>query len=504
MKYKVILVDDEQWIRKWLKKMIENSKQNLEIVGLFDNPVDALKYLKDNSVDIVITDICMPMMLGIDFIEEIQKEGIRSEFILISGYSEFDYAKKAFSLNILDYLLKPIEKTELFAVLDKAVDNIHKKKMNRMITDIAGYSIRSMLRNYINHENTDDKQLEELIYSNGNDHVKFLIGCVQKKNLTEMIDEKEDITNKISECFQKDRIYVIEKNKLLYYFFTIVDEKRGISDEDWVEFKLKKVFSEYDVLISKWFYLISELEDHLIELQKKLVNRNISVNEVKDRRIDVIWKDIIADIRSGSIEGIREKVQRLQEQCSTKNMDIRKYRIYFFEIIGDVIKILEETETPDSTAIIMEGYEFSILVSEYHNTDSMFAWLKEYVSKAAKYRNSQKGESVSDMIRNACRYIFDNYQNDISATEICSYYHVSNTYFSRKFKEETGINFSDMITNVRLDVARRLLENSTDSIREIAEKCGFLDPKYFSRVFVLKEGCKPSEYRKKMKKNEDA
>ena len=120
---KVMFVDDEPYIVEGLKVLIDWEKENFEIVKVAENGEEALKYLRENEVNLVIADIRMPVMTGIELLERVKSEGVSDAyFVILSGYNDFQYAKDAMRLGCLDYLLKPIKKDELLEILRRISD----------------------------------------------------------------------------------------------------------------------------------------------------------------------------------------------------------------------------------------------------------------------------------------------------------------------------------------------------------------------------------------------
>ncbi len=155
--YNVIIIEDEDIIRKGLMYSYDFASDNLHVVADFDNPVSALNYLENNKVDIIITDIKMPLMSGLDMINKIENRK-NYEFIILSGYSDFDYAKKAISFGVTEYLVKPLDHDLLKISLKKAINNLHDKQL---IQD-AKFQAKNLSKVY-QEIDVNDKLLEEII-----------------------------------------------------------------------------------------------------------------------------------------------------------------------------------------------------------------------------------------------------------------------------------------------------------------------------------------------------
>lgn len=155
--YNVIIIEDEDIIRKGLMYSYDFSSDNLHVVADFDNPVKALEYLENNKVDIIITDIKMPLMSGLEMINKIENRK-NYEFIILSGYSDFEYAKKAISFGVTEYLVKPLDHDLLKKSLNKAINNLHDKQL---IQD-AKFQAKNLSKVY-QEIDVNDQLLEEII-----------------------------------------------------------------------------------------------------------------------------------------------------------------------------------------------------------------------------------------------------------------------------------------------------------------------------------------------------
>lgn len=156
--YNVVICEDEDIIRKGLMYSFDFNSLGLMVVSDFDSPIDCLEYLKDHKVDIIITDIKMPMMTGLEMINQIEDRK-KYEFIILSGYSDFEYAKKAISCGVTEYLVKPLDHSLLEISLKKAISNLHDKQL----INNAKFQVKNLSKVYTD-VNNQDELIQKIIF----------------------------------------------------------------------------------------------------------------------------------------------------------------------------------------------------------------------------------------------------------------------------------------------------------------------------------------------------
>lgn len=156
--YNVVICEDEDIIRKGLMFSFDFNSLGLMVVSDFDSPIDCLEYLKDHKVDIIITDIKMPMMTGLEMINQIEDRK-KYEFIILSGYSDFEYAKKAISCGVTEYLVKPLDHSLLEISLKKAISNLHDKQL----INNAKFQVKNLSKVYTD-VNNQDELIQKIIF----------------------------------------------------------------------------------------------------------------------------------------------------------------------------------------------------------------------------------------------------------------------------------------------------------------------------------------------------
>ena len=536
---KVLIADDEQLICRMLTKMIDWEKEGLELLDCVYNGRDVLDAIENKRPDIVITDICMPCMDGLQIVEKAKEKGIHIDFIIMSGYKNFEYAHTALNLGVKHYLLKPINKNELNEILRRIVaerkticeseERIERlvEKANNGTKKIRKHFLNNVIRNnrYTRSLMEDGKENEEL-----NEEP---LNCEFQQDSFIALFTKIDAENPNYDMKSLlDEVnYLIEKNLQLYDWeyinsyvnsgvITIINYPKAEYIE--LEAVCEQLFSQCRLEMDKFsgFYVtlgvgetkerISEVQDSIREsveaIQcrlKKGVNRLIMPEELKYREIK------IADIFT---ENDRNNLAKTIE-----SLDYNAYNQYFMEmytrikeypkysptVIFELIdqlkeQIIEIWNENDIDETICNEFEKEIqYVMDFNIKEDMMIYSVSEDIRIYFTRVYQENQNKSKMpIRIAKKYIQENFDSPITLEEVAEAISLSPAYLSTLFKKEIGIKFSDYLISCRMEKAKQLLKESGESMQIIAEQVGYSDAKYFSKTFFKTVGLKPSEYRK--------
>lgn len=500
-----MIADDEQWIRRWLEKIVPQLRNDLEIVISFDNGKDALDYLSTNEIDIVITDIRMPLMTGLEVIDYAKKYKMKTRFILISGYDEFNYAKKGIQLQVSGYLLKPIEKLELKQVLDDVIHHIEQSKRKVIGTETVRDVVSKVLYEMVmNEEDIDARKIIDIARNGECNYMDILVGIVQvdimQANKSDNMKKLNELLSiRLPECDN----YLIKENALNYLIFSFVKEKDSYKNYEGesqrLKRKIKEIIDGSNVIFSRWFEDVSDLYTQFTYCKEKIFVQDIEVSThmIKGNSLQAIQTNVFNDVKAKNVNAMKKDLLHAKRVFSENGISILEFRIMVFGLMNNIIKLLEAIDSEQRDEYIHLAYEFCVKINEYHNIDAMLEWIINYLDKVITLKDNNESFNVTLIVKKVCTEMIHHYDESMNLTTVCEQYGINASYFSKKFKEEAGMNFVDMLTNIRLDAARKLLESTDYTIKEISNKVGFHDSKYFSRVFLQIEGCSPKNYRKK-------
>lgn len=493
---KLIIADDERIIRETISTIIDWSQYGIELTGLCSNGIEAYNMILDESPDLVITDIRMPGMNGLELIGRISETDLDTQFILLSGYGEFEYAKQAMKYGVRHYLLKPCNEQQIIDAVKESVNDCYAKRQTRRILDsqfIQADSIRhNVISSIINDALYLEKPLEEIIptYEPYLDfyftpYRLFYIYYLEQENLDEFLGLLKEFCQNTLPQISIYGIYV--RNTFLLFCQDIAfrfDQLQPMLDGLHLEGQstglvlhmetysdLKGLFGVVLEKIRRFstFYYVNNY--HAL----CTCNYTAITQEVEN------YCGAISGGSSSAVESLKELISDI--------MDLR----FLKQLSGSMfLKI-----TLGNPGISGSGLTEWLMQAE-GETD--LAALKESIfQKLSELTDScSRNEAVSSMTSQIFSYIRENLENpNLTLKYIAEQYLYMNVdYVSRKFQKETGIRFSDYLTSERIQKAKEYIESDgMDRISDIAERVGFgNNPQYFSQLFKKKTGMAPSAY----------
>ena len=532
--YRILLVDDEILVRDAIKENIDWKSLDCELVGDCENGKQASEFVKENPVDIVLTDILMPYMDGMELSKFLHDNYPDVVIVIFSGFGEFEYAKKAIQYGVSEYLLKPVTAMELTGVINKMKEKVdqlrrEKNKMNKLTENSEKYRknaqvIRSKNMEALVNCTTDVSKSIQRLAEMGIDisAISYRVALFDidlYSGMYELDTEKQqesalmafvlyNISDEIVTREEAGFAYQEGNNRVGILFQekwsrNFTEKTREICRE--IQEKTKEVMG-FDVSmgIGKWVKKPEELvQSHnmaqdtlqyryllggnlLIDMEEKHPVQEISIDEplsvlkeaLKTGQEDLVFQTLV------SIEDlIRNALMQKSRACMYLQQVIRTMDNACEDVSADMEQIREGRDE---------------LIREI--TDQKFFGeacevVARHTRRVINILSEMNTSSSERQARLAIDYIQKNYMDpDLSLNSICSYLNISTSYFSTIFKEETGETFTEVLIRTRMEKAKELLENTTMKNYEIAEKVGFSDPHYFGISFKKMTGCTPTEY----------
>ena len=530
--YRVMLADDEGIVRDSLKMIIEKNFPNECEIEMARTGRDVIELAEIFRPDIVFMDIQMPGINGIDAIREIKKSNQTAEFIVLSAYDKFDYAKEAVNLGVMEYMTKPFDKLSICEVVRRAIERIDSRRKKRSqdlfirekmesVTPIIenGFIYATMFNEYAQEDVENYKNLLGLetdygcmlAFVMGDDqHGRQMTNAVgasvrMQKNyqkFRELLKEQWNcvvgavISNKVPVFLPCARQQVTYEERI-----DMIDTCRALAR------RLKK---EIDISFRIGIGSIRKLMDSMDsyeEALKALDNSTGSVAHVDDLPIQCRYDDEYrVDLENELFDRLRNGTS---EECG-------RAAARYFDWMAD-----NYTDKPDS--IRLKTLEFVLFAENeaylsggmtYHfsdradylgvvmNTESvreLRSWFIEKFRECNGNMHTKKNEHENSLVQRAKEYINGNYKKDLSLDELSKELDISPYYFSKLFKEETGSNFVEYLTGLRMGRAKEMLGDESLSMKEICAEIGYSDPNYFSRIFKKNVGLTPTEYREREK-----
>lgn len=503
MELGVFIVEDELAIRERICAAIDWKSYGFYLVGSASDGEQALHSIKKEKPDIVLSDIKMPFMTGIELVKQVKQFNSNTEFILFSGYQDFEYARKALELGVSNYLLKPVKTNDLLLALWKIREQIEEKRENqeqsRNLQSLKQNNFILMLINgdIVTTSEILNKAEECDISILSNFYNISLISVKDKENREELMFVK----NTLFEEHDKDlSTFILNDTTLLILHKSekLLEIKSKIED---LKNKLHRIKREYDTL--SFTYKIGDIVDRLSKIYlsyrscfeqdtiKTQSELNLNTQEYELINLDHLRNKIAAHDFTGIIDNIEDLVP-IQEE-GFKSLIYRSYYVNY--ILNQIVEVLEEQNCIVPDILAKENWENIIL--QFPTLQKFYHFLIK-VFENVKRKHVSISENDSIHLKNAKEIVDKEFMNsNLNLRDVADRIYISLGYLSSLFNNQMDISFSDYLNNRRINEAKKLLLLSNHKIQEIAKLTGYTNATYFSLIFKKIVGISPREYREK-------
>lgn len=535
---KVFLVEDEYIVREGIKNNIDWEKNGYDFCGEASDGELAFPMISEKRPDIVITDIRMPFMDGIELSRMIKEEYPDIKIIILSGHEEFEYAKAAIQIGVEEYLLKPINGDELLQVVNRVAQKIKEENESReTLQEGEGdenfeYAKRQLLSSLID----DNASLSDAMEQGKKIHLNLMAQCynimmlkLQRKNkeqgfsqrILELYKTMEDtLKEQDGQSIMFDRA---PEGKVILFMGSGEEEIRRNMDvfagqfreilpeyEDVTYFgsvgvpvmRLRELGESYEAASHGFSYrFLTEpnqiVDNHTVFDQARNEKKfSCSIGSVDIQNLDK--QKIESFLKGGEMDEIHffvEEYMKNTGDAGKNSMIFRQYIVmdmffaasHFLTQITDGREQLGEPfESPEQMQKIVSDLEATVV------------YIKELFTKVMQVRDAQTTEHNSDVVENAKKYISENYHDEeLTLNTVAHEVNVSPNHLSAMFSQKTGQTFVKYLTDVRMHRAKELLKCTSKRSNEICEEVGYRDPHYFSHLFKKNVGCSPIQYRER-------
>ena len=533
----VLIADDEKKVGLLIKNLIEWERLGLNFLGLVQDGQSAYDIILREHPDIVITDIRMPKLTGLEMIEKVSMSGIKVHFIVVSGYRYFEYAQRALKYGVKDYLLKPIDETELNKILEKVyAEEMQKQNLENKVETLEKdlFHSRHMLH----------KELMERAFSEKNEHggeerslvlpaEEKLVGrgyfqAVSLKVDRDITGERDvpkerlimqKLAEKAEESLQALTIDLVVSAKSGMWLMLLLNFREDHNDRiqealDTMFYKMRNYISGFEgcavtMGCSPGITEFSKI-NLILEISREAAERRIF--EGCGKRIENYgdssggetasksWTDILSGRREqikGDISIFRTgELGRTIKECfeEAERMQLMASEYYglgngLIAEYAAVVLELFQTE-PEKAAQWQEA------VGHCRTVSSLQKYIKDALKEDLETIRKHREDLERKPVLNAIRYVQENYGQKILLEDVAEMVGFNASYFSEIFKKETGKNFTTFLLEVRIEESKTMLRDTTKTIYEIAADVGYKDAKFFSQQFTKMVGIKPKEYRR--------
>ncbi|MFZ7946918.1 MULTISPECIES: response regulator transcription factor [Bacillaceae] len=499
--YRVMLVDDEPLITIGLQALLDWEDYGFEIVLTAESGEEALIFLKDNPIDILITDIMMGEMSGLDLIKEVKKIQPKVKSIVLTGYQEFEFIKQGLLLGIENYLVKPVDEDELVTTIQNVGRKLKTMTGGNQIQERSTLLDNTLWR-YLNGEINKNDCFERLSLYNIQFVQPFHNVSILSFEQFQNAEISKEIRNYIEEHYSAACLY--SPNQELIIIFG------GKSEEELHQLNQSLVeHLNNEGSASGLFYLsmgnpvkrIEELEESFTNaigfcLLQPFSNPNVLLSEMLpiDRHEEVKKQQefkecIVKQLLKADGETL-QVVDLFFEELTKKSPFIspQSARKYTFDLISYIHYSLQQDDVSYYTAAV-ERIAYS------QNVEHLKAIMKEYCRELLLSIHNQ-ANMRSPIVQNVLDYIHASYDQGISLKTLGQQFHVNVIYLGQLFQKEVGVVFSEYLNRYRLEKAKELLKTTHYRAGEIGKKVGYSDTTYFYKQFKKTIGLTPSEWRK--------
>jgi two-component system response regulator YesN len=517
--YKLLIVDDEIIERDAISYIVENNINEISEIREATNGQDSISVATVFNPDIIIMDIKMPGLNGIEASKILKKIDKNFKIIFLTAYDEFDIAHEAIKLGVEDFLVKPASDERVIEVLNKTLNEIkisnelrnQKKDMEEKLSQVSKYLENEFLNSVITGE-IDEKQVVEylrfmdidfqngfgmaIIFNKLDSNVSMLQFNMMKKRFTEkyiaLLDKRKisffcnQIRNTVYFMF-----YGYQKRNIDLYFHMLRDDftkaKELVEHKDRIEISMG-IGQDYQD-ISKLWQSFSQAKSNAKE---KLMNE-FEINRYKDlfkEESQKLYKCIMECEDDKIIPIVDDVLDEIISQAK-KIEDIRM-KIYEFLII------LNHCFTDESCIKVNKTFDE---LKNINTKAEAKIFIQEYLYKIMEIIKESRTDKTHFIFEEIIKYINQNYNQNLKLEDMADKTGFSTCYFSKMFKKCYDCSFVDYITDLRVNEAKKLLQDPHINIKDITQQIGYVDPNYFTRVFKKHEGMTPSEYRNMMTSN---
>ncbi|MEZ0536457.1 response regulator [Caldicellulosiruptoraceae bacterium PP1] len=501
--YRVLLVEDEIFVREGIKSLIDWGSIGFSICGEASHGKEALKILQKESFDVIITDIKMPEMNGLELIEEINKRFSQiPKIIIISGYNEFEFARTALKYNVKNYILKPLDELEIIETMKKVSDEINKDKQEKVQND--KYRLLNKNNEFLKYlEKSDSIDINYLLDNDFRKDKNNLV-MLSKVNKNDKYDIDNLLYNLVYNLKQAEKgninldifcdhnlnIYFFAKSKTLNNLQIIEKIYRYLTNN--IQEDITIIYETIDDIskIRNTCNKLLKLLDYLCFYEKTGIFNSNEINcFIQIAKLDEksLINNTIKNIEQNNVSKIKEDVTLFIDKCFQEKISIEVIRGYINLVI---IELLEYFQIYD-----FELDEFLAVFDEKSSKKKVINTLNDLCLKILEIYKNQIQNSNNAIIKKIERYINENFSKDITIKEMSREFYMNPIYLGQLFKKQFGMNFNKYLHTIRVEMAKRMLTNSNKKVYEIAKEVGYKDPEYFSMKFEEVTGMTPSNYR---------
>lgn len=530
--FKVLIVDDEPNIRRGLIKIIDWNAYQCEIIGEAVDGMEGLEMIREHLPDLIIADINMPEMNGLEMIAKAKEAVPQSKFIILTGYRDFAYLQEAIRIGAFDYILKPSKIEHIVSVIKKATlelkyqqaSVIEAEKLKENFQKSIPLLKEKLLEDYLLRRRRYKESDEELLTLYQIEVQDFILISFTLDEADAKIGIEEqhlyqyEILNALNEIFGCDyrnesvclgpsQVMVISQCSKQEGFESVGQKIQdvhqllkncfaygvsiSISSKGQGVRSLGDKMEECEACLSHQFYLGKDTVIFYSDLEGFYTGKG-------ELKIEGMDRELLLSVKAGDTRKMEDKLEEIKASIALAgpSLSIEAVKMFYSNLIYQINQIrLSFKELENQEEVPINLYSFYQMVDVCSDINELHDILEEASKSLVQKIENYNQSSIHTTMQLSLDYIHQNYHIPMTLDDLAKHAYVSTFYLSRLFKKELGKNFIDYLNELRINKAKELLIESDLKTYEIAEKVGITDPHYFSRLFKKHTGISPTEYR---------
>jgi len=522
--YRVLLVDDEEDIRVGISHKMDWESLGFTLVGEAENGRDALELADQLQPDVVLTDIKMPFMDGLELCRILTDRLPASKFVVFSGFDDFEYAKQAIRMNVSEYILKPINAAELKAVLEKLKAQLDTERTERQNAEALRHRYEEslpLLQNLFLSRLLDDRVARDQVAELSARYDVPLEGSawtVALAHISGVTGRRDLLSLSVQQLFEENLKLDGCTCRLFLYngsVAALASFQGGVSIYDFIEAvnRVCALSESYlglslTVGVGAACTAAEDLPQSAAGARSALEYRSlvgrgraIYIGDLEpDAGVRLAFgesdeQELTSAIKLCGEEEVRTAVAHLMDKLRSSGRALPKCQLFFLELLTCLLKLTRAADL-DPDSVFGPNFSGTVQVTDFDSPEQLGEWCLDRCLQIQILIRRQRTDSAGRTVERAKEFIREHYaESDLSVEMLCEHLHLSPTYFSTLFKREVGMSFTAYVTVVRMDAAAAALRNTEEKTYLIARRCGYDDPNYFSYVFKKHFGVSPTKYR---------
>lgn len=533
----LLIAEDEQLERQALRYIITRHCPDIQIVAEAGDGTSAVREASQQQPDIVLIDIRMPEMNGLEAAKAIRAILPDVRIVMLTAFDEFEYAKQALKVGAVEYLLKPLRPEDLLKALQAVIEEVNQVKqkaredlqLRQSLQEAAPYIKMSLVQDLISGNITDLEQFQERASFLGVEVTAGVVMVLDVDNFKQITRSEPELKKQlVKQQLYQIAVGAVGAHVLVTPFSSdniiIILGHYAAEQPDAVKLKAfhiaeqirKEVVTHMGISVTIGIgrYCTDPREMHksyieAINAQRQRFylgdNQIIHVDDIPHLSEQTFHypfqneRAVLDRVRCGDRKQAKEALGKLLDEIFAKCGTIEIVKASVLELL--IVLSRSAIEGGASMAqLTLLNFDHISKLMQCSTKDQVYRWMMDSLDSFLDNMLENRSGLNTRVINKACEYIVKNCQRNISLEEVAQFVHLSPFYFSRLFKQDKGCNFVDFLTKARVDKAKLMLQSFDYTIVRVAAEAGYHDASYFCRVFRQEVGMTPNQYRNELRR----